>query len=61
MQTGLLKGLGIMDESAGRFREEVLRGYGELRAEMLQKIDLHNKLLLFVYTSTAALLASPHR
>lgn len=50
-----------MDESAGRFREEVLRGYGELRAEMLQKIDLHNKLLLFVYTSTAALLASPHR
>lgn len=45
-----------MDESAGKFREEVLREYGELRAEMLQKIDLHNKLLLFIYTSTAALL-----
>lgn len=51
-----MKGLGIMEESAGRSREEVLREYGELRAEMLQKIDLHNKLLLFTYTSTAALL-----
>lgn len=45
-----------MEETAGRSREEVLREYGELRAEMLQKIDLHNKLLLFTYTSTAALL-----
>ena len=45
-----------MEESVGRIREEALREYGELRAEMLQKIDLHNKLLLFTYTSTAALL-----
>lgn len=56
MQVGLLKGLPITEESVGRIREEALREYGELRAEMLQKIDLHNKLLLFIYTSTAALL-----
>ena len=43
-------------EATGSYRDEVLREYGELRTEMLQKIDLHNKLLLFIYTSTAALL-----
>lgn len=45
-----------LEEATGSYRDEVLREYGELRAEMLQKIDLHNKLLLFIYTSTAALL-----
>lgn len=45
-----------MEEANDRCRDEVLREYDELRAEMLQKIDLHNKLLLFIYTSTAALL-----
>lgn len=37
-------------------RDEMLREYSELRAEMLQKIELCNNLIIFMYTCTATIL-----
>lgn len=34
--------------------DDILNEYRELRAEMLQKVELHNTLLTFLYTTVAA-------